>query len=218
MLRRIEHLYNELIEILDNAPDESDCCPEEEEMFADMANLTNSIRNAGYANFPTEDMIFQTFYCPLSLCRNVVSITDPRKIAEYALDIRDGLEQYKYRYPCDLTEYLSASFHTLKKIYSIGISIRYGLDGGLYGAIIVSLIAPLTPEEESDLKDYITGQLSDGWGESFEQHDIGSLGGLDESMYLSFWRHDDWWLLNEEEFEQKLAENRRNENKDEFPW
>lgn len=215
MLRRIEHLYNELIEILDNAPDESDCCPEEEEMFADMANLTNSIRNAGYVNFPTEDMIFQTFYCPLTLRRNGAEITDPWKISKHAYDIREGIERYKYNAPCDLTAYFDAPFQTLRKIYYIDIGVKYCLNGGLYGAITVSFIDPLTPEEESELQDYITGQLSDGWGESFEQQDIG--GRFDE-MYLSFWRHNDWWLLNEKEFEQKLAENRQKENKEEFPW
>ena len=215
MLRRIEHLYNELIEILNNAPDESDCCPEEDEMFADMANLTNSIRNAGYDNVSIDNMDFPTFYCPLTLRRNEAEITDPWKIAEYAHNIRDGLEQYKCRYPCDLTEYFDAPFHTLRKIYCISIGIKYCPNAGLYGTITVSLIDHLTPEEESELKDYITGQLSDGWGESFEQQDIG---GRYDEMYLSFWRHNDWWLLNEEEFEQKLSESRQNENKDEFPW
>ena len=214
MLRRIEHLYNELLEILDNAPDESDCCPEEE-MFADMANLTNSIRNAGYANISTEDMIFQTFYCPLTLRRNGAEITDPQKIFKHTYDIQNGIELYKHNVPCDLTEYFDAPFQTLRKIYCINIGVKFYPNVGLYGAITVSLIDPLTPEEESELQDYITGQLSDGWGESFEQQDIG--GRFDE-MYLSFWRHADWWLLNEKEFEQKLSESRQKENKEEPTW
>lgn len=215
MLRRIEHLYNELSEILDNAPDESECRVAENDMFSYMNTLADSIRNAGYDNFPTEDMIFQTFYCPLTLCWNGAEITDPWKISKHAYDIQEGIELYKHNAPCDFTEYFDAPFQTLRKIYYINIGVKYCSNVGLYGAITVSFIDPITPEEESELKDYITGQLSDGWGESFEQQDIG--GRFDE-MYLSFWRHDVWWLLNEEEFEQKLAEKRRNENKDEFPW
>jgi len=215
MLRRIEHLYNELLEILDNAPDAFECRVSENDMFSYMNTLADSIRNAGYDNISTEDMIFQTFYCPLTLRRNGAKIIDPWEISKHVYDIQKGIELYKHNAPCDLTEYFDAPFQTLRKIYYINIGVKYCLNVGLYGAITVSLIDPLTPEEESELKDYITGQLSDGWGESFEQQGIGDR--FDE-MYLSFWRHEDWWLLNEEEFEQKLAEHRQNENKDEFPW
>ena len=48
MKTRIAKLYNELDVILNNAPIEDDCTPEENEMYSDMANLKNSIINAGY--------------------------------------------------------------------------------------------------------------------------------------------------------------------------
>lgn len=41
------------------------------------------------------------------------------------------------------------------------------INGGLYGALQCKITEPLTEEESSILKDYWTGQMSDGWGESF---------------------------------------------------
>lgn len=48
MREKINELYNNLCDLLDNAPDEDQCTDEENEMYADMANLKDSIELAGY--------------------------------------------------------------------------------------------------------------------------------------------------------------------------
>ena len=61
----------------------------------------------------------------------------------------------------------------------------------------------LTPEELEQLKDYLSGQASDGWGEGFEQHTIS----LEEGdLYVHLWSPDNWEILTEDErFTQKIA-------------
>ena len=55
----------------------------------------------------------------------------------------------------------------------------------------------LTPGELEKLKDYVTGQASDGWGEGFEQQEIDT----DDcgKLYVSFYGAPNWSMKTEEE-------------------
>ena len=53
---------------------------------------------------------------------------------------------------------------------------------------------PLNEREMYELIDDISGQLSDGWGEGFEQQDIRVSDGV---LNVSFWSSDDRWTLSE---------------------
>lgn len=56
--------------------------------------------------------------------------------------------------------------------------------GELYGVLECRIREPLTKEELDKLISYWTGQESDGWGEGFEQRDIGVRGG---QLNVRFW-------------------------------
>ncbi len=61
----------------------------------------------------------------------------------------------------------------------------------LYGKISCYFSAPLSTEETERLKDAITGQNSDGFGEGFEQRGIKTEDG---EIHVSFWNHKEYFL------------------------
>ncbi|MEM5767703.1 MAG: DUF4314 domain-containing protein [Bacillota bacterium] len=78
-------------------------------------------------------------------------------------------------------------------------------NGRLWGVAECQVTGELTPKELYTLKEYISGQASDGFGEGFEQREI-KVG--DCELYAHLWSSkDSWYIRTEQEcFVPKLTE------------
>lgn len=85
--------------------------------------------------------------------------------------------------------------HLRHKVFSVFPSVET-IGNDLYGVVTVMSYGELNKTALEELSDEITGQLSDGWGEGFEQHPV-TIGG--EDYYISFWNCDDFYLKPESE-------------------
>ena len=78
-------------------------------------------------------------------------------------------------------------------------------DGELWGVAECRVAGELSDTEMDTLKEFITGQASDGWGEGFEQREISTND--DDKLYVHFWNSDEWSIQTEQElFAPKLHE------------
>jgi hypothetical protein len=101
-----------------------------------------------------------------------------------------------------LMEYYNKGGSVDEKVFSLVPSVEFK-EGKLWCVATLQLTAPLTTEEMAMLKDYWTGQLSDGWGEGIEQHEIKTSRG---ELYMEPWSSDDSFFVDtSREFNQRLG-------------
>ena len=155
------------------------------------------------------------YYCPLTIQVHGTNSWDEVDEDGYEEDsafaarhedvIRQCFAEYNSIDENNMAEYFDGNNGVSEKLRSAewGFQRR---NGELYGCITVQTAGPLTEEEEQDLKEWSSGQNSDGLGEGFEQREIYFEGGHRGAfMYVSFWSPDDDYFIDNQSFLVCLA-------------
>lgn len=122
-------------------------------------------------------------------------------LADSADEIADALNRYTANDENDMATYYNEDDGVSEKLTSAVWSVELHGDK-LFGRIDCSLKEALTAEETEALRDWLTGQCSDGLGEGFEQQPIDTMDG---ELFVSFWNSgDDYAMMTEDEFEDHL--------------
>lgn len=117
--------------------------------------------------------------------------------------IRQGIEDERMPGEAErgLMTYFDGSESVDEKVVSINIDVEE-VGGELFGVAVCKVKGRLSPGELEELKEFCTGQYSDGWGEGYEQRprrtDYGSL-------YVSFWDCNGFFLRTRDELEAAKA-------------
>ena len=164
---------------------------------------------------PTQEL---TLYCPLHIVREYDEseyefdeevLDEPEVIpSRYAIDCADEINDFieDYSEPEEehrgLMVYFDRNPAVSEKVFSAIPSVKE-INGELMGVFECQITEELTDNELRDLREYLSGQASDGWGESVEQRPIKTADYGE--IYVSFWNDsNDWSLQTAEEmgFEQ----------------
>lgn len=121
-------------------------------------------------------------------------------LVPYADAITEGIAQevLPEEAECGLMHYFHGAESIREKVHSIEIQVE-AINGTLYGVAVCKTNDTLSPVELEELKDYISGQYSDGWGEGFEQRPRQTSEG---ELYVHFWQSKGFSLRTEQEMNQ----------------
>ena len=148
------------------------------------------------------------FYCPLKVVYNIDYEDNevyPKDAARFCESIKQALTEYEEPEEKErgLMHWYNECDEVDDKVYSAHMDVEV-YNGELVGIIRARILGELTESEIISFKDYISGQLSDGAGEGFEQKPIATYDG---DIYVSFWSSDDnWVLIPEDEFDGEFPD------------
>lgn len=134
----------------------------------------------------------------------------------YADEIIEAVENDDINLAEYADEYHGATYY--KKLHSIKMSTEI-YNGKIYGMAICEVEDDWNDDETNQLKEYLTGQYSDGWGEGFEQREISTWTDEEECeeydkeedeyytdyydarfyAYVSFWQSKNFMIMTEDE-------------------
>ena len=149
--------------------------------------------------------VSEKYYCPLAVLvyddyDGYYSDYDGDFASKYESAIREKLDLEN---DVNMEEYFDGSNSAVSKLRSVVWGVE-DIKGVLYGCITAELTDHLTESEKEELKDWICGQNSDGFGEGFEQRPIRISEG---EMYVSFWNSsNEYFIYDEKEMQSYLKE------------
>ena len=153
----------------------------------------------------TNAPVVTTFYCPLSGQLNDgeyddMTEVDGRTLRDYISEIEDALDR-EHSPDFEIGNYITDHPTADAKIKMARWSVEE-IGGVLYGRIDCRSAEAFTPEEIEAIKDGISGQNSDGFGEGFEQREIHTDDG---DLYVSFWQSgNDYFVHTQSEMDEYI--------------
>ena len=123
------------------------------------------------------------------------------ELADYEEEIKKAIlkERHVEEEPRGLMHYFDGNRQVAAKVISAFPRVQ-NIRGELFGVLECSICQPLTQNEIYELKNFWDGQMSDGWGEGFEQRPIYTQEG---ELYVSFWTQErHWGVMTEEELDR----------------
>ena len=153
----------------------------------------------------TNAPIVTTFYCPLTGQIHDeedggMNDVDGRFLSDYISEIEEKLE-HEQNPDFEIADYITDHPTANAKLKMAKWSVEE-IGGVLYGRIDCRSAEAFTPEEIEAIKDGISGQNSDGFGEGFEQREISTDEG---DLYVSFWHSgDDYFIHTQEEMDEYI--------------
>ena len=162
-----------------------------------------------YDNYRQRQSKEVKFYCPLKVVYDIDYEDNeiyPEDAVKYATEIKAALaadEMPEEREHGLMTWYNYQGDEISDKVYSAHMDVEVYNDE-LVGVIRAKILGELTESEMMYFKNFLSGQLSDGVGESFEQ---GPIATSDGNILVSFWNsYDNWALIPEDEFNGEFPE------------
>ena len=174
------------------------------DQYGSMDEVINAVRQMTQDAGPVKAV----FFCPLvgnidEGDGDMFTVGDSY-LADSADEIAAALEKYTANDENDMATYYNKDDGVSEKLTSAVWSVELHGDK-LFGRIDCSLKEALTAEETEALRDWLTGQCSDGLGEGFEQQPIDTMDG---ELFVSFWNSgDDYAMMTESEFDEYLQQN-----------
>ena len=154
----------------------------------------------------------QVFYFPLTCSvtdeDGELYESDAYELAQYSEQIQDAIEKDQARDMDTMAMYFWCHNPKLNdSIHAKLLTAVWGVKeirGQIYGRVEVTSTTPLTAEETEVMREWISGQNSDGLGEGFEQRPIETDYG---DIYVHFWNSgSDYFLSTAEERNLDLAQ------------
>ena len=199
----LEDLHT-LVGAINNAPDAVKEQLEEYVLYAQLDSkeeLYNTIKEIKEIIAP----IVTTFYCPLTAQLHENEYGDMEDVGneylrQYMYEIEEAVERDQspdFEMADYITDHPTANAKLIMAVWSVDM-----VDGTLYGRIDCRSAEAFTPEEIEAIKDGISGQNSDGFGEGFEQRPIKTDEG---DLYVSFWHSgNDYFIHTQDEMDEYI--------------
>ena len=145
------------------------------------------------------------FYCPLT--GNIdegdgdIFTVGNSYLKDYQWAIEEAIEKDFAGDEHNMAEFFDDDPAISQKLTSMNWSVEK-YRGHLFGRIECSLKEQLSETETEVMKEWITGQNSDGWGEHFEQQPIDTEDG---DLYVSFWHGgNDYSIMAHDELDEYI--------------